>query len=152
MATAVMVLLFAGRPLRAAGADGLPAQAERLGRSIRRYFVPLPFIAVAGIWGLVALWWLRFAPLPGRQRLNHWLNLGVARLVSVHFSLVRQSRQSLQSAIVPSGQSPQSLYSWSLRWLAQTQDEMPFDQLWKTLVSMRWQWLAVAFLISLWLG
>lgn len=151
IATVVLSLLFAGQPLRADGAEAPPAQAELLSRSLRRYFVPLPLIALGGPWALVVLWWLRYAPVPGRQWVNHWLNLWTARLVSVHFSLARESRQSLQWAMLPVGQSPPSLYAWCLQWLLRTQDEMTFPQLWQTLVSIRWQWLLLAVLISLWL-
>ena len=147
----LMLLLFAGMPLRRNGADDVPAQAERLARSIRRYFVPLPFIAVLGPAGILLLWWLRFSAIPGRQTANRLLNRWLAQLVGLHFSLVRQSREALQWSLSGQGNSG-SLYAWCLQLLARTQPEITFSQLWTTFVHLRWQWLALAVLIRWWLG
>ncbi|TGG92743.1 hypothetical protein E4656_11450 [Natronospirillum operosum] len=149
----LMLLLFSGQPLRREEGLEPPAQAERLARSLRRYFVPLPIIAFGGIWGIVVLWWLRFTPVPGRQTINRVLNLRLAQLAGLHYSLVRQSRASLQWSLAGAGKGGQSsLFSWCLQFLARTRDETTFASLWKTFVSLRWQWLAMAVLVRWWLG
>lgn len=148
----LMLLLFSGQPLKKDGADDVPAQAERLARSIRRYFVPLPFIALLGPWGILLLWWLRFTAIPWRGTINRWLNLYLAQLVGLHFSLVRQSREALQWSLSSGGRRAGSLYTWCLQFLARTQPEIAFTQLWQTFVLMRWQWLIIAVLIRWWLG
>ena len=152
LASALMLLLFSGRPLRRDDAPDIPRQAERLGRSIRRYFVPLPFIALFGVWGILLLWWLRFSAFPGRSGINRVVNLRLAQLAGLHFSLVKQSRETLQWALSSSSRSVASLYAWCVQFLARTQGESTFDQHWQTFVMLRWQWLAAAFLVRWWLG
>lgn len=157
LALLMLLVLFAGRPLRFGpeqDPDSLtpPAQAEYLARSLRRYFVPLPVIAVGGIWGVLLLWWLRFAPLPGRRWLNRVLNLRLAQLAGLHYSLVRQSRASLRWSLTRPGRDAGSLYSWCLQFITRVREETSFAGLWKTFVRLRWQWLALAVLIRWWLG
>lgn len=147
----LMLLLFAGLPLRRDGADDVPAQAERLARSIRRYFVPLPFIALLGPAGILLLWWLRFSAMPGRQTVNRLLNRWLAQVVGLHFSLVRQSREALQWSLSGQGGGG-SLYAWCLQLLARTQSDITFAQVWSTFVHLRWQWLLLAVLVRWWLG
>ncbi|MCH8553497.1 MAG: hypothetical protein LAT62_16285 [Natronospirillum sp.] len=154
LALGMLLLLFAGRPLKPeqGGALAPPEQAELLARSLRRYFVPLPVIALGGIWGVLLLWWLRFTPLPGRHLVNRVLNLRLAQLVGLHYSLVRQSRTSLQWSLSRPGPATGSLYGWCLQFVTRTREELAFSALWKTFVSLRWQWLAIAILIRWWLG
>ena len=157
LALLMLLVLFAGRPLRF-GDDRManhltpPEQSEFLARSLRRYFVPLPVIAFGGIWGVLLLWWLRFTPLPGRRGLNRVLNLRLAQLAGLHYSLVRQSRASLQWSLARPGRDAGSLYGWCLQFITRTRDETTFTALWKTFVSLRWQWLAIAVLVRWWLG
>lgn len=149
LVVAVLMLLFAGRPLSGQQPGDTPEYAERLARSIRRYFVPLPLIAVFGLGGVLALLWLRLGAFPFRAALNRWLNLTTAQLVGFHWGMMKKSKTALQrSLVIPVGQ-PRSLLNWCVQFITRVQEDFSFALIWQAFVWIRWQWLVVAVLIRL---
>lgn len=148
--TCVLLFLFAGQPLGNEIANTVDEGAERLARSIRRYFMPLPVLALFGISGVIGLWWLRFGVLPYRSSLNRWFNLTTAQLAGFHWGMMKKSKPALQRSLVIYGTRPASLYDWCLRFLSRVQDDFTWHDVWRTFVWIRWQWWAVAVL-ALWL-
>ena len=145
----VLMLLFAGRPLSGQRPGDTPEYAERLARSIRRYFVPLPLLALFGLAGVIFLLWLRLGVFPFRQAMNRWLNLTTAQLVGFHWGMMKKSKVALQRSLVVGVGQPKSLLNWCLQFITRVQEEFSFAQIWQAFVLIRWQWLVVAVVIRL---
>ncbi|MFY0665261.1 MAG: hypothetical protein JXQ97_11590 [Natronospirillum sp.] len=145
----VLMLLFAGRPLSGQRLGDTPEYAERLARSIRRYFVPLPLLALFGLGGVIMLLWLRLGSFPFRQAINRWLNLTTAQLVGFHWGMMKKSKVALQRSLVVGAGQPRSLLNWCVQFITRVQEEFSFAQIWQAFVVIRWQWLAVAVVVRL---
>lgn len=145
----LLPLIFAGTPFFSPLPTDPGAQAERIARVIRRYFVPLPLLATLGIWGLALLWLLRFGWVPRRGAVRRWLNLRTGQLVGIHLMLWRRMRPLTEWMLTPGRQSVVSLYQWSLELVTRTTREYRFRDLWRTLALIRWQWIGATVVLQL---
>lgn len=152
VAPLLLPLIFAGPRLAPDTEDNPPQQAEQVARVIRRYFVPLPWVGALGVWGIVWLWWLRFGWLPRQSVIRRWLNLRTGQLVGLHMMLWRRERQLTDWLLAPRNSRFPSLYHWSGELVSRATSEQSFRQLWRTLALLRWQWIALACGLQLWLG